>query len=98
MTYYSTPEGKDPQLWHIARKRASFKSHLITFLIVNAGLWLIWFLTGANTYGNSIPWPAWGTFGWGIGLFSHYVSAYSSTGENAVEREYEKLKQTQTNK
>jgi hypothetical protein len=96
MTYYSTPDGKDPQLWYIARKRAAFKSHLVSYLIVNAGLWLIWYFTGARTYGNSIPWPAWSMFGWGIGLVSHYVSAYHTSGDNSVEREYEKLKQHQT--
>ncbi|HEX8316154.1 MAG TPA: 2TM domain-containing protein [Flavisolibacter sp.] len=95
MSYYATPEGKDPQLWHTARKRASFKSHLIIYLIVNAGLWLIWYFTGASTYGNTIPWPAWNTFGWGIGLLAHYVSVYSSTGINSVEKEYNKLAQKQ---
>lgn len=96
MSYYSTPEGKDPQLWHIARKRASFKSHLMTYLIVNAGLWLIWYFTGARTYGNNIPWPAWSTLGWGIGLFFHYVGAYHHSEENAVEKEYDKLAQKQS--
>ena len=95
MSYYSTPDGKDPQLWHIARKRASFKSHLITYLIVNTGLWLIWYFTGARTYGGGIPWPAWSMFGWGIGLVSHCVSAYTNSGENAVEKEYDKLTQKQ---
>lgn len=95
MSYYTTPEGKNPQLWHLARKRASFKSHLLTYLIVNAGLWIIWYFIGARTYGAGIPWPAWSLFGWGIGLVSHYMSAYVSTGENTVEKEYEKLKQNQ---
>ena len=93
MSYYQTPEGKDPKVWYLARKRASFKSHLVTYLIVNAGLWIIWYLTGARTYGNTIPWPAWTTFGWGIGLISHYVSAYISAGDNSVEKEYDKLTQ-----
>jgi hypothetical protein len=93
MSYYQTPEGKDPQLWYLARKRASFQSHLVTYLIVNAGLWAVWYFTGGRTYGNTIPWPAWTTFGWGIGLLSHYVSAYISTGSNAVDREYNKLAQ-----
>jgi hypothetical protein len=96
MSYYSTPHGKDPQLWDIARKRASFKSHLVIYLLVNAGLWLIWYFTGARTYGNTIPWPAWSSFGWGIGLVSHYVSAYTSSGANAVEKEYDKLTQKQS--
>ena len=95
MSYYSTPEGKDPHLWHTARKRASFKSHLLIYLLVNAGLWLLWYFTGARTYGTSIPWPAWSTFGWGIGLVSHYIGAYHSGGHNAVEKEYEKLTKNQ---
>ena len=33
--------------------------------------------------------------GWGIGVASHYVGAYHSEGANAVEREYDKLKQNQ---
>ena len=96
MNYYSTPEGKDPQLWHMARKRASFKSHLTTYLIVNAGLWIIWYFTGARTYNNSIPWPAWSMFGWGIGIVSHYVAAYGNKAPDAVEKEYDKLSQKQS--
>lgn len=97
MSYYSTPDGKDQQLWHTARKRASFKSHLMIYVIINVGLWLLWYFTGARTYGNSIPWPAWTTFGWGIGLLFHYISAYTSSGENAVEKEYKKLTQNNPN-
>ena len=93
MSYYSTPEGKDPQRWHIARKRASFKSHLTTYLLVNAGLWLIWYFTGEHSNRSGFPWPAWSMFGWGIGLLSHYVSAYVSTGAGSVEKEYDKLMQ-----
>lgn len=96
MSYYSTPEGKDPQLWHVARKRATFKSHLTTYLLVNAGLWISWYFTGARNYGGGLPWPAWSLLGWGIGLVSHYMSAYHNDGANTVEREYEKLKQNQT--
>lgn len=98
MSYYQTPEGKDPQLWYIARKQASFKSHLVTYLIVNAGLWVIWYFTGGLTYGSRILWPAWSMFGWGIGIVSHYVSAYMTTGRNSVEDEYNKLSNLKTNK
>ena len=92
MNYQPAPEGKDPQLWQLAQRRASFKSHLTTYLLVNSFLWLIWVLTGAKSHGNYIPWPVWSTVGWGIGLASHYFSAYVSTKENSVEKEYEKLK------
>ena len=90
-----TPQGKDPQLWHLAQKRASFKKHLVTYLIINAFLWLLWFFGGADTYGSGLPWPVWPTFGWGIGLVFHYMSAYVTTGSDSVEREYQKLKNNQ---
>lgn len=97
MSYYSTPEGKDPQLWRTAQARASFRSHLVTYLLVNAGLWLIWYFTGGRNYGTAVPWPAWSSFGWGIGLVAHYIGAYHSNGPNAAEREYQKLQQKQQN-
>lgn len=45
-----TPEGKDPQLWDIAQRRASFKRHFTTYLIVNAFLWAVWYFTGDERY------------------------------------------------
>ena len=94
MDYQPVPEGKDPQLWHLANKRAAFKRHLATYIVVNIFLWLIWWFTDdGRNYGNDgIPWPAWASAGWGIGLFFHYIGAYVSTGRNTVEKEYEKLK------
>jgi hypothetical protein len=85
-----TPPGKDPQLWYVARKRASFRGHLVSYILVNAFLWLLWIFSASNSY-RGIPWPLWSTFGWGIGLAFHYASAYLSTGERLAEKEYEKL-------
>ena len=100
--YQATPEGKDPALWEIAQKRAGFKKHLITYLIVNAFLWALWYFTcghhyvdlGDLKYGRwdrNFPWPIWTTLGWGIGLAFHFAGAYVFPKTNAVEREYEKL-------
>lgn len=89
-----TPEGKDPILWEIAKKRASFKSHLMTYIIVNAFLWALWyFTTYRHSEGrwNPYPWPIWTTLGWGIGLAFHYAGAYVFPKANSVETEYEKL-------
>lgn len=87
-----TPQDKDPHLWRIAQARASFKSHLTTYVLVIAGLWAIYFFTGGRTYNNGLPWPVWPTFGWGIGLAFHYFGAYVNTrGRSSVEEEYEKL-------
>lgn len=98
MSYYSTPEGKDPQLWRMAQKRASFKSHLIVYLAVNTGLWILWLITGGKNQDGGIPWPAWSMFGWGIGLLSHYIGAYHSGGADNVEKEYDRLTQNKPNK
>lgn len=91
------PEGKDPVLWEIAQKRASFKSHFISYVIVNGFLWAIWFFSGNNNMmdfnpmtGN-LPWPIWPTLGWGIGLAFHFAGAYVFPRVNSVETEYEKL-------
>ena len=90
--YQNTPEGKDPELWEIAKKRASFKTHLITYVLVNAFLWALWFFTRSNAHAPGYPWPIWTTLGWGIGLAMHYASAYIFPGINSVEQEYNKLK------
>ena len=73
----NTPQNKDPELWEFARKRAGFKSHLATYLIMVPFFWLIWWFTGAKISGNmGLPWAVWPTVGWGIGLFFHFLGAY----------------------
>ena len=97
MSYQTVPEGKDPNLWQLAQRRASFKRHLATYLVINLFLWVLWYFTKGmydsdyNGY-NILPWPIWPMVGWGIGLTFHYISAYVSTGFSSVEREYNKLK------
>ena len=88
-----TPAGKDPILWEMAHRRASFKKHLASYLTVNIFLWALWYFTD-NSYGvnfqNNIPWPIWTTLGWGIGLAAHFSKAYVIQS-NTIEREYQKL-------
>lgn len=83
---------KDKQLWETARKRASFKRHFMTYIVINVFMWIIWAMTGSHTYNGGMPWPLWSTLGWGIGLAFHYFGAYVNPGDNSVEHEYEKLK------
>jgi hypothetical protein len=87
----NTPEQKDARLWSLARKRVAFKRAFAMYLVVNAFLWIIWLLTDDNK-GYKIPWPVWSTVGWGIALLFQYLNAYKYPGENAAEKEYEKLK------
>lgn len=85
---------KDPQIWAIAKKRASFKAHLYSYILVNGFLWAIWFFTtSAEHRMHSTPWPVWPLLGWGIGLAFHFVSAYFIQFDEkvAAEKEYEKL-------
>lgn len=84
-------------LWKKAKNRAAFKIHLRSYFIVNGGLWIIYFLTASQSWGgHSFPWPIWPMLGWGIGLASHYMSAYGNPDEKKLaEREYEKLLRNQ---
>ena len=88
--------GKDPELWEIAQKRVSFRSHLTVYIIMNLFFWALWYFTGQRTTGgNGLPWPFWPTFGWGIGVFFHFMGAYVNYKTYSIEREYQKLKNQQ---
>lgn len=98
MDYQPAPEGKDPLLWQLAHKRASFKRHLSVYIVMNIFFWILWYFSkykGSHTdfSGMKLPWPVWPMLGWGIGLVFHYIGAYVSTGENSVLKEYDKLSQ-----
>lgn len=84
---------KDPQLWDLAQRRASFKSHFVIYLIMVVFFWVLWYLTGGRTYSGGLPWPVWPMAGWGIGVAFHYIGAYAAPRQNAAEKEYEKLMQ-----
>ncbi len=82
---------RDEKLWKIARKRAEFKKHLLTYVIVNIFLWGLWLFGGMRHGDLSFPWPAFVSFGWGIGLAFNYIGAYSGIKDTLTEREYQKL-------
>ena len=87
-------EEKDEQLWRIAKKRAGFKKQLASYIIVNAFLWGVWWITeGAHGNHNVYEaWPIWCCLGWGIGLAFSYYDAYHNTREQDTMKEYQKLK------
>lgn len=96
-----TPEStRDPILWKQAKERVGFQAHLRTYLIINAGLWLIYLLTSLSSGpkgGFYFPWPLFPMLGWGIGLASHYLAVYRSPNQRSqIEKEYEKLKNQQS--
>ena len=92
------PEQRDELLWRIAKKRANFKKSLISYLLVNTFLWLLWYFTNDEhvVSTHNIPWPLWSTLGWGIGIAFQYAEAYVFSVHGAAEREYERLKNRQT--
>ncbi len=98
MTTPQLPAQRDEFLWKQAKKRVGFKMHLRSYLIVNAGLWLIYLVTNTGLFSNAdsrgthFPWPLLVMLSWGIGLVSHYFSVYNQSGErDMAEREYQKL-------
>lgn len=91
-------DGKDPELWKIAKKRASFKKHLFTYTVINLFLWAIWYIGHGGHYHGGWPWPLWVTLGWGIGLAFDYFDSYHNEKSDLAEREYEKLKKEREGK
>jgi 2TM domain-containing protein len=91
MSHYheNAPQGRDPYLWGIAKRRAGFKYHLTSYIVVISALWLVWYFTTEDS--TNYMWPVWPTLGWGIGLTFHFLGAYVFPASNSVEREYEKL-------
>lgn len=89
-------EPRDERLWRIAKKRVGFKKHLMSYIGVNLFLWGLWYFTQGRhqeeLFSGHLPWPAWCTLGWGIGIFFNFADAYLVNKDNAVEDEYERLK------
>lgn len=83
---------RDPVLWEIARRRASFKYHLVIYLVFIAFFWIVWALDdGHSRISHGWPWPIWPMLGWGIGLLFHFLGAYVFPKDTTAEREYQKL-------
>ena len=84
------PLKRDPYLWQKAKARAKFQSSLVVYLVVNAGLWVVWALTPQHH--EYVPWPVWVSVFWGFGLIMRGVAAYGGFGyEQRTQREYEQL-------
>lgn len=61
----------------IKRKR-DFVGHVAVFLVINAGLWVVWAVDGADT---DDLWPAWVT---GIWLVVLVLDAFKVYGERPI--------------
>ena len=76
-----------------ADMRLAFRSHLMSYVVVNAGLTAIYVATSFGHY----FWPIWPMLGWGIGLGAHAAAVYMD-GEGIRDRmiaeELEKLRKS----
>ena len=87
----------DVELRRLAIRRAdmklAFRSHLMAYVTVNAGLVAIYLMTSFGDY----FWPIWPMLGWGIGLAAHAAAVYTD-GEGIRDRmiaeELEKLRRS----
>lgn len=74
------------------KARQEWVSHLTAYIIVNIGVWGIWFITGAG-----FPWPMFVTLGWGIGMGIHTATYLTEASmernkEEAIDREIRREK------
>ena len=88
-------EPKDERLWKIAKRRAKFKKHLITYVIINVLIWAIWLVSSMDTHHHEFPWPIFVTLGWGIGLGANFIKAYTGIKDSMTGKEYQKIKNKQ---
>ena len=88
----NTQQQQDEILWQAAKRRAAFKASFSAYLLVNAALVAIWYLTTGT---GSYCWPIWPILGWGLGIAGQYAGAYHAHQLFSAEEEYKKLKQQQ---
>lgn len=62
--------------------RRELTQHIITYVVVNLFLWMIYLATW-----QGFPWPLFVTGGWGIGIISHLADYYFKHGKGAEHRE-----------
>ena len=64
---------------------------MVTYVVVNCGLWVLWALTGRR-HDDLVPWPLWVSVFCGIGLVMCGIAACGSFNpEPRTQHEYERL-------
>ena len=91
----STNDDQHTEEWREARKRVTtrrdFASHVVTYVVINGFLVLLWALTGAGYF-----WPAWILAGWGVGLVLHAWDAFvrKPVTDADIDAELERMRRT----
>lgn len=67
--------------------RRDFATHLVTYLVFNAALVFVWYVTGQGYF-----WPGWVLGVWGAGLLIHAWDAWGRRpiSEDDIRREMER--------
>ena len=68
---------KIPHYGPLPKKEPAFKRDLVTYFVVNAFLWVIWFLTSRNHISTEYPWPVWPTRDGVSRMVIQYFEAYN---------------------
>ena len=76
----------EQELQERAEASVGFKKHLITYVLINLGLFALDYFDNGH-----INWAYFPLLGWGVGLLSHYIQI-SSFGLFSVEKEKERLR------
>lgn len=70
-----TMTNHESEEWREAKKRVTarrdFAGHVVSYVVVNSFLVLVWAVTGAGYF-----WPIWLLAGWGIGVVLHAWDAF----------------------
>jgi hypothetical protein len=77
----------------IAVRKVAFVRHAVTYLVVMVGLVIV-----NNLTWGGYQWWLWVAFGWGIGVVSHFLSAFlyqsGSLVDRLAKRELEKMNES----
>lgn len=79
----------DDDIKKMAKERLDFRMHLAAYLIINAMLVAIWFITTGPGGGLGSFWPVWTMVFWGVGLAFHAANVFGG----GLAREEAKLRQ-----
>lgn len=77
------------------KRKREFRGNIATYLFVNAILWGIWALTGAEI-NDTVPWPTWVSAIWGIILVLHAWRIYGqrSISEEEIQQEMGRMRRS----
>ncbi len=73
-------------------RRMGFFTHLVTYLVVNAGLFLAWYFI--SDHGKGFPWFVIPLGGWGVGVIVHAlgVFVFGKFRERMIDREVHRIR------